>query len=131
MTRNHRRHSSPLRFLLAFLALGGLLACASSTPYPGSVPRTALIIDNTTSALTSMSVHLLTPEGGRVALGTVKLNESRTFTLRRSLRAGSYRLEARGTRKVVSSEFRLDAGDLIEWDLRRNRVRFQGHDSGV
>jgi hypothetical protein len=129
--RRSRRVPTPLAALLVVLALSAATACASSTAYPGSIPRTSLTVDNSRSTLSSMTVNLLTPDGGRIALGTVKLNEAKTFALRRTLQPGAYRLEARGTRRVVSTEFRLDTGDLIEWDLRRNRIQFQGRDSGV
>jgi hypothetical protein len=115
-----------IRALTVLALVAGLAGCASTASYPGSTPRTTVVVNNANSAMNAMTVHLLTPAGIRVPLGEVSLNESRAFTLRRDLRPGDYRLEARGARKVTSHAFRLDAGDVMEWDLRRNTVRFQG-----
>lgn len=115
----------------AFLAIAVLSGCGTTTSYPAPAARTLVVVNNAHTALNAMEVHLLTPTGRRMPLGHVGLNELKSFEVRRKLPAGSYRLEARGARKILSQEFRLDEGDLMEWDLSRNMVRYQGRAAGT
>ena len=65
-------------------------------------------------------------------LGTVDLNRSQNFTIRRGQLSGTYRLWARqGTRKgLYSPEFSLAESDVLEWDLHMNHVFLLGTTAG-
>lgn len=115
----------------ALLASAALSACGTTASYPAPAARTLVVVNNAHTALNAMEVHLLTPTGRRMPLGHVGLNELKSFEVRRKLPPGSYRLEARGSQKILSREFRLDEGDLMEWDLSRNMVRYHGRASGT
>lgn len=126
MPHRHPR-STPLAALAvtAVVALAGL-ACQSTARYPGATTTTSIVVDNTRANYGVMTIHLITPDGGRMSLGRVNADESRTFRVRRALRPGDYRLEARGTRRLSSGPFRLDEGDVMEWNLWTGEVRFRG-----
>lgn len=123
-----RRSRFATRGVLTLVVAAALAtaACHSAPRYPGASPTTSVIVDNTRANFGTMTIHLITPDGGRMSLGRVNPDESRTFRIRRTLRPGDYRLEARGTRRLRSGEFRLDEGDVMEWNLWTGEVRFRG-----
>lgn len=115
------------------LGLRALLlgACGGSLPYPSSGPEDEIriVVDNTRSSFSSMTVHLLGPDGSRIRLGEVGLRETKkTFTLQRTQAAGTYRLTADplGRSALTSHTFPLARGDVVEWDLRENFVQRVG-----
>lgn len=119
-----------LRVAVVTLFAVGLASCASTARYPGDRQADAatIVVNNKSSTLSSMTVHLLTPDGVRQRLGTVNLNESRSFTVHRANLSGTYRLMAEplGQRDLYSHEFALSEGDLVEWNLKQNYVQLRG-----
>jgi len=81
-------------------------------------------VNNEHSAMAHLTVYIVPALGAPVRLGTVELNRSRTFSLRRDQVSGSYRLWARaeGRDGFYSPEFNLSDGEVWEWDLRMNQV---------
>lgn len=124
----NRRSIFAVRAALAATMVAALASagCQSTPRYPGASPTTSVVVDNTRANFGAMTIHLITPDGGRMSLGRVNPDESRTFRIRRALRPGDYRLEARGARRLRSGEFRLDEGDVMEWNLWTGEVRFRG-----
>lgn len=105
-------------------------ACAGTSEYPTPNPddSTIIVIDNTSSVASSLTVHLVPRHGTRVRLGTVRLNERKTFRVPRSA-TGTFRLVGQPLdgRDLSSQTFAISKGDRIEWRLDRNRIRFQGN----
>ncbi len=122
--------SKTLRLAAAVLFAASLPSCATTARYPGDRQANAvtIVVNNKSSTLSSMTVHLLTPDGVRQRLGTVNLNESRSFTVQRAYISGTYRLMAEplGQRDLYSHEFTLSEGDLVEWNLKQNYVQLRG-----
>ena len=114
------------------LWLGG---CASTLPYPdgGQERGVTIVVDNSRTSFSSMTVHLLAPDGTRIRLGQVGLSDDKkTFTVNRPNLSGTYRLSADplGRSPVTSHTFPLGRGDVVEWDLRQNFVQRVGRVSG-
>jgi hypothetical protein len=123
-----RRVARLLLIPAVFLASG----CATQAAYPGdrSSHSAVVVVNNTNTSLSSITVWLLAPGGERQKLGTVNLNETRSFPVRRAAVAGTYRLRAEplGDRDFTSNSFSLRDGDTVEWNLRRNYVQFRGNE---
>jgi hypothetical protein len=119
------------KVLIPLLVAAAVTACSSTAEYPRASARTTVVVTNVNTTLGSVQVHLETPTGYRVRLGAVAGNQARSFEVRRPLRPGDYRLEARGVRTLVSRPFRLEAGDVVEWQLRLNRVRLRGRNTST
>jgi hypothetical protein len=83
--------------------------------------------------MVSLTVYLAPALGTSVRLGTVDLNKTRQFRIRRGQLAGTYRLWARplSGRGFYSPEFTLAEGDVVEWDLRMNQVFLVGTTGGA
>lgn len=120
-------------FRMAALGLGTLLAsaCGGTLPFPSTSPEhgITIVVDNTRSSFSSMTVHLLAPDGTRVRLGEVGVREAKkSFTVQRTNVAGTYRLTADplGRPTLTSHTFPLGRGDVVEWDLRENFVQRLG-----
>lgn len=114
--------------ILATLALAaGLGGCASSS-YPGSAPAATIRVNNEHSNVPFMTVYLVPSLGTPDRLGTVGVNRSGEFKIKRTQLAGTYRLWARpeGRRGFYSPEFNLASGDILEWDVRMNHVFYKG-----
>jgi hypothetical protein len=127
MERNVAR---ALRMFATPLLAVAVVGCSSKAVYPGDrVSDTAVImVNNTNTVLSQMTVHLIAPGGERKRLGNVNLNESRSFTIRRANLSGTYRLlaEPLGHREITSHSFALSEGDAVEWNLRQNFVQYRG-----
>lgn len=107
--------------------------CAGTAEYPSATPEgdAVIVVDNTGTLNSEATIHLIPNHGTRRRLGTVRLNERRTFRVSSNLLTGNYRLLADplGERDMVSHEFTLARGDQIEWDLHMNQVHFSGNRS--
>jgi hypothetical protein len=123
-----------LRLRLPAVVLAGLvlLAACASPRYPGRTPSAVITVNNEHAAMNHLTAYLVPNLGTPVRLGTVDLNRSRDFTIRRVQLAGTYRLWARlgGRRGVYSPEFTLTESDVVEWDLRINQVFLLGSRDG-
>ena len=120
----------PLRLATLALLAVVLSACASTPKYPGNRETYQAIVEinNAGSSLSNFTVHLVSATGPRKRLGNVNLNEVRAFEVTRPSSRGYYRLMATLITgyDLYSPQFPLTEGDLVVWDLRRNRVLFQG-----
>jgi hypothetical protein len=123
------------RTLLLALVVAASGACAASTaesPFgsaAGGDPQGAtIIVDNENAAFSDLTIYLVPRNGVRRRLGTVSLNQTRTFRVDRIDWSGDVRLLADpvGGRDFVSRSFVLTRGDVVEWDLGVNNVRYQG-----
>lgn len=125
-TAHHRARAT----LLLGLAL--LLAGCTSTRFPGDRPSAVITVNNEHSSLNHITIYLVPALGTPERLGTVDLNKSRDFTVRRAQISGTYRLWARsGTRRgFYSPEFSMAERDVLEWDLRMNQVFLLGTTDG-
>ena len=117
------------------LVLTGLMlawAGCASPRYPGQTPSAIITVNNEHAAMSHLTVYLVPSLGTPVRLGTVDLNRSRSFTIRRQQLSGTYRLWARlgGRRSLYSPEFTLSESDVLEWDLRMNQVFLLGTREG-
>lgn len=110
--------------LLVAMALAVAASGCVSASYPGRGPAAVLRVNNEHSALAHLTIYLVPALGSPVRLGTVDLNRTREFTLRRDQVSGTYRLWARpeGRDGFYSREFNLREGEIWEWDLRANQV---------
>lgn len=108
-----------------------LMAGCASAPFPGQTPSARILVNNEHSDVASLTVHLVPSLGNTHRLGTVDLNRTKDFTVRRNALTGSYRLWARpmGGQGFYSPEFTLHRGDVVEWDLRMNQVFRLGNTS--
>jgi hypothetical protein len=121
-----------LRCAVAMAAAALLGACASAPEYPGAHPDVLIVVDNTHTAISSLTVDLVPEFGSRERLGTVRMNERKEFRVRRTKTVGRFRLlaEPLAGDKVYSSRFALNDGDRIAWDLLMNSVYFEGNRAG-
>ncbi len=115
---------------LALLAVA-LSACASDPKFPGNreTYQATVRVNNENSQLSNFTVHLVAATGQRRRLGNVNLNEVTEFGVNRPSSAGEYQLMAElitGS-NVFSPRFTLREGDQVTWELRRNRVFFDGN----
>jgi hypothetical protein len=117
----------PLAGAMAVLSIG----CATPR-YPGQSPSAIITVNNERTTLNHLTIYLVPSLGTPERLGTVDLNRSRNFTIRRGQLSGTYRLWARqGTRKgFYSPEFSLAESDVLEWDLHMNHVFLLGTTAG-
>ena len=120
-----------LRVAVAALASLVLAACASNPEYPGNreTYQAVVEIDNEGSALSNFTVHLVSANGPRHRLGNVNLNEVKSFDVSYPSSGGRYQLMAKliSGYELRSPAFTLTEGDLIVWNLQRNRVLFAGN----
>ncbi|UCC24379.1 MAG: hypothetical protein JSU98_11650 [Gemmatimonadales bacterium] len=116
--------------LLTGLAV--LISGCATNRFPGQSPSAIITVNNEHSVLNHVTVYLVPSLGTPVRLGTVDLNDSRNFTIRRGQLSGTYRLWARqGAREgFYSPEFTLAERDVVEWDLRMNHVFLLGTTDG-
>lgn len=123
----------PMRTLLrttAVAALFTLVGCASTLDAPGEsddgTPAARIIVDNAQSGYATLTVELVPPTGIERRLGTVDLNQSGRFTVRRVGLSGQYRLRADplGSPEFLSPMFTLADGDVVEWDLNLNQILY-------
>ena len=121
----------PLRLAVAFIAAAVLTACASNPQYPGNreTYQARVEIDNGNSALSNFTVHLVSAMGPRQRLGNVNLNETRSFNVSYPSSGGRYQLMATliSGYELFSPAFTLTEGDMVVWNLQRNRVFFAGN----
>ena len=120
-----------LRALAVILLAAAVSACASGPKYPGNREsyQAVVEIDNDGSLLSSFTVHLVSANGPRRRLGTVNLNEVKSFDVTRPSSGGYYRFMATLITgyNLYSPQFPLTEGDRVIWDLRRNRVVYAGN----
>lgn len=114
---------------LTAIAIAG---CSASRYYPGQEPMAIINVNNEHAAMATLTVYLEPALGTAVRLGTVDLNSTRQFRIRRGQLAGTYRLWGRplSGRGFYSPEFTLAEGDVLEWDLRMNQVFLVGSTGG-
>lgn len=89
-------------------------------------------INSEGSNLPQMTVYLVPSAGTRERLGNVPVDQVRDFELRDARLVGTYRILVRpeGRGEIYSPEFNLARGDVVEWNLRLNRVYFRGTQGG-
>jgi hypothetical protein len=118
---------------VAAVALIGvaLAACASNPQYPGNreTYQAVVEVDNGNSALSNFTVHLVSAYGPRQRLGNINLNEVRSFDVSYPSSGGRYQLQATliSGYELYSPPFILTEGDMVSWNLQRNRVFFAGN----
>ncbi|MBT8403471.1 MAG: hypothetical protein KJP18_06420 [Gemmatimonadetes bacterium] len=121
----------PVRLAAALIAAAVLTACASNPQYPGNreTYQAQVEIDNGNSSLSNFTVHLVSANGPRQRLGNVNLNETRSFSVSYPSSGGRYQLMATliSGYELFSPAFTLTEGDMIVWNLQRNRVFFAGN----
>lgn len=105
--------------------------CATVAEYPDTsrARDVTIVVDNTNTANSSLTVDLLSEFGARERLGTVRMNEKKSFTVKRTKMGGNFRLVADplGGERMFSHTFALNEGDRVAWDLHMNSVFFQGN----
>lgn len=121
----------PLRLGIAVLAVAIMTACAGGPQYPGNreTYQARVEVDNGNSALSNFTVHLVSATGPRQRLGNVNLNETRSFNVSYPSAGGRYQLMATLITgyELYSPAFTLTEGDMVVWNLQRNRVFFAGN----
>lgn len=105
--------------LATFLALG----CAGRLPYPGDRSDTAeVVVDNRSSTVSIATLYLVPDRGARRRLGNLNLGERKRFTVDITEATRYHLLADAGVHDLVSREFTLTGGDVVEWDMHLNRV---------
>lgn len=119
------------RVLALTLLAVAIAACASDPKFPGNREsyQATVRIDNANSQLSNFTVHLVSTNGPRRRLGNVNLNEVKDFGINRPSAGGDYQFMAELITgyNLFSPQFTLREGDRVIWDLRRNRVLFDGN----
>ena len=125
------RRTAGLAALTLLVALGPTACAAGPGPDQGGdeVERGVIVVDNSSTAYSSLTVYIQGRAGIRERLGSISLNERKRFTFDPT--SSEYRLIAdAGIEEIVSRSFVFDAGTLVEWDLDRNGLNFRAATEG-
>lgn len=136
MKRARKTKAAATTVLAALLAVAPA-ACGGGgeveSPYGDLGPREALVVvDNENTAISEMTVYLVPANGVRRRLGTVTLDARETFTVTEANWGSGFTLvgDPAGSGRIVTRRFQLARGNVIEWEVSRNRVFYAGRTGG-
>ena len=113
---------------VGFLAalVGGIAACAPAGPGPsmeGLDPQqTYVIVDSRNAPMGSATIHLHPERGGQRVLGSVSINQERTFEVDIGPETRFRLVAESGLDEVPSRSFTLTPGDVVEWNISLNTI---------
>jgi hypothetical protein len=116
------------RFLLAFamILVAGACASASGGGQAGaageSQPGVSIMIENTGTLSSDLTVYVVGSSGTRQLLGSVAPNRNATLQYRGPMVGGQYRLLGRpnGGRDILSNPFNFGGATTIRWNIQSN-----------
>jgi hypothetical protein len=117
------RKISRLYSLLALVLLVGACASTGSRNDEGEVVPISIVVENTASLSSDLTVYVVSRGGGRQILGSVPPNRTVTLPYSGVVSGGTYRLLARpnGGRDIVSNSFVFGSpGSSVRWNVYSN-----------
>ena len=113
-----------LRSLLAFALVLLANACATTSRNDeGEGGAISIIVENTGTPSSDLTVYVVSPGGGRQIVGSVPPGRTATLRYNGSIAGGTHRLLARptGGRDIVSNTFTFGGpGSSVRWNILSN-----------
>lgn len=128
------RTRSFLASAVAAFVLAGATACSTGqsarSPFDrgSGGDRATIVVDNTNSGMSDLTVYLEHEHGRRDRLGSVSLSERKSFVVRNQDWGARFRLtgDPLGGRDIRTRVFRLHAGMDVIWNVSGNNLFLGG-----